>query len=348
MTELDHTQEEMQRIERPLPGQFRYSPEPGMIEHLTEVDETQGLTGESLSPGRLAMRRFLHNPRAMISFVVLLIITTMVFFAGFFAPYAETQRLDPIDGERLFVAPNGLAWFGTDDLNRDLYSRILYGGQVSLFIGISVALTACFIGTMIGAIAGYRGGKFDDILMRVTDIFLAFPILVSLLVIRNVLAEVAGVSAIMGEKTSVRFMVILLSLVGWMAVARIVRGTVMQLKEREFVEAARAAGASGPRIMFRHLIPNSLGPIMVALTLSVVGAILAEATLSFFGYGPSPGEGQATWGNLVAASDGQVLTGHWWLVLFPCAVLVLTILTINFIGDGLRDAFDPKANRGRA
>ena len=127
--------------------------------------------------------------------------------------------------------------------------------------------------------------------MRITDIFLAFPILVTLLVLRNVLAEVPYVDTVMGDKTSIRFMVILLSAVGWMAVARIVRGEVLSLKQREFVEAARSLGASGPRIMFKHLIPNSLGPIMVALSLSVVIAILAETTLSFFGYGPSPGEG---------------------------------------------------------
>jgi oligopeptide/dipeptide ABC transporter ATP-binding protein len=180
--------------------------------------------------------------------------------------------------------------------------------------------------------------------MRITDVFLAFPILVSLLVLRNVLAELPLVSTVMGDKTSVRFMVILLSAVGWMAVARIVRGVVLSLKEREFVEASRSVGASGPRIMFRHLIPNALGPIMVSLSLSVVGAILAESTLSFFGYGPSPGEGRTTWGLLIAQSKKTVLSGYWWLVVFPCAFLVVTIVCINFVGDGLRDAFDPKSD----
>ena len=215
-------------------------------------------------------------------------------------------------------------------------------------IGIAVAVIACTVGTIVGALAGYRGGGLDDILMRITDVFLAFPILVSLLVLRNVLAELPFVSTIMGDKTSVRFMVILLSAVGWMAVARIVRGVVLSLKEREFVEASRSVGASGPRIMFRHLIPNALGPIMVSLSLSVVGAILAESTLSFFGYGPSPGEGRTTWGLLIAQSKKTVLSGYWWLVVFPCAFLVVTIVAINFVGDGLRDAFDPKSDTSRA
>jgi peptide/nickel transport system permease protein len=149
----------------------------------------------------------------------------------------------------------------------------------------------------------------------------------------------------MGDKSSLRFMIILLSAVGWMGVARIVRGTVLSIKEREYIEAAKAIGASGPRTVIRHVVPNSLGPIMVSMTVAVIGAILAETTLSFFGYGASPGAGKATWGGLIAASDGAVLTGHWWIVIFPCAILVLTILSINFVGDGLRDAFDPKAAR---
>jgi peptide/nickel transport system permease protein len=184
--------------------------------------------------------------------------------------------------------------------------------------------------------------------MRITDIFLAFPILVSLLVLRNVLAELPVFSTVMGDKSSVRFMVLLLSAVGWMAVARIVRGVVLSLKEREFIEASRSVGASGRRIMFKHLIPNAMGPIMVSMSLSVVGAILAESTLSFFGYGPNPGAGRTTWGLLIAQSKNTVLSGYWWLVVFPCAFLVITVVCINFVGDGLRDAFDPKADMSRA
>ncbi len=311
-------------------------------------DESEGVGGESLSPFRLALRHYKRNRVAMVALIVLAVIVLACLFPAIPARYGETERLPKTATTYINSPPSADAWFGTDDLNRDLYSRIFYGGRISIMIGIAVAIIACTVGTIVGALAGYRGGWLDDILMRITDVFLAFPILVSLLVLRNVLAELPLVSSIMGEKTSVRFMVILLSAVGWMAVARIVRGVVLSLKEREFVEASRSVGASGPRIMFRHLIPNALGPIMVSLSLSVVGAILAESTLSFFGYGPSPGEGRTTWGLLIAQSKKTVLSGYWWLVVFPCAFLVVTIVAINFVGDGLRDAFDPKSDTSRA
>ncbi|MDP9463782.1 MAG: ABC transporter permease, partial [Actinomycetota bacterium] len=277
MTEIDHTTDIAQAIEDNTDAD---------LTGLTLRDESEGVGGESLSPFRLALRHYRRNWLAMTALVLLVLIMIACLFPSIPARYSETQRLPRTDQTFINSPPSSKAWFGTDDLNRDLYSRIFYGGRVSIMIGISVALIACSVGTLIGALAGYLGGVLDDILMRITDIFLAFPILVTLLVLRNVLAEAPLVKTIMGDKTSVRFMVILLSAVGWMAVARIVRGVVLSLKEREFIEASRSVGASGPRIMFRHLIPNALGPIMVALSLSVVGAILAESTLSFFGYGP--------------------------------------------------------------
>ncbi len=304
----------------PLPTDF----EPTTVADLSGLDEvnaSEGLSTDSRSPARLALGRFRRNWVAMIALVLLTIVVLACLFPSIPARYGETERLPVTDTTFINSPPSAQAWFGTDDLNRDLYSRIFYGGRVSIIIGISVALIACTVGAIVGAIAGYRGGKFDDVLMRITDVFLAFPILVSLLVLRNVLAEIPGISSIMGEKSSTRFMVILLAVVSWMAVARIV---------------------------FRHLIPNALGPIMVALSLAVVGAILAESTLSFFGYGPSPGEGKTTWGLLIGPSKRTILSGYWWLVVFPCLFLVITIVCINFVGDGLRDSFDPKANKDRA
>jgi len=245
-----------------------------------------------------------------------------------------------------YNAPSSEAWFGTDDLNRDVYSRVIWGGRISLFIGIAVALSASIIGTLIGAFAGFRGGLIDDLLMRATDLFLAFPLLVSLLVLRNAFDKISWLSWLFGDLNSMRFIVVLLSVVGWMGVARIVRGVVLSLKEREFVEAAKALGSSNRRVILRHLIPNSIGPILVAMTTAVVGAIVAESTLSFFGYGVNPGEGKASWGNLLASSKGAVQSGFWWIPVFPGTVFVVTILCINFIGDGLRDAFDPKQDKG--
>jgi ABC-type dipeptide/oligopeptide/nickel transport system permease subunit len=331
----------------PLPTDFA-PVTPADLSGLEEMNASEGLGGESHSPFRLALGRFRRNWVAMIALVMLAIVVFLCLFPSIPARYGETERLPVTETTFINSPPSARAWFGTDDLNSDLYSRIYYGGRVSIIIGISVALIACTVGAIVGAIAGYRGGKFDDVLMRITDVFLAFPILVSLLVLRNVLAEIPYVDTFMGEKSSTRFMVILLAAVSWMAVARIVRGEVLGMKEREYVEAARSIGASGPRIVFRHLIPNALGPIMVALSLAVVGAILAESTLSFFGYGPSPGEGRTTWGLLIGQSKRTILSGYWWLVVFPCLFLVITIVCINFVGDGLRDSFDPKANKDRA
>ena len=196
--------------------------------------------------------------------------------------------------------------------------------------------------TIIGATAGYKGGRLDDLIMRVTDVALALPFLVVLVIARGMLQNISWITAVTGESTSVRFTVILLSIFGWMGVARLVRGQVKQLKEREFIEAARALGASTRRIMFRHLLPNSIGQIMVALTLAVVGAITAEATLSFFGWGPDAGSGMTSLGLLIRDSKKAVPPGYWWLVVFPGGFFIVLSLCINFIGDGLRDALDPR------
>jgi peptide/nickel transport system permease protein len=305
-----------------------------------DLDESEGLV-ESVSPGRMALRRFRQHKVAMVFLVIFVIIALIVIFAPFTTRYAEIQRLPPINGRTTSSPPNAKAWFGTDSLNRDIYSRIIWGGRVSLFIGLAVAIFSSLVGTIVGALAGYRGGWIDDILMRTTDLFLAFPTLVLLLVIRNMVHNMHWLSWLFGGLRSIQFMVVLLVSLGWMGVARIVRGVVLSLKEREFVEASIALGASSPRIVARHLIPNSIGPIIVSLTTSVVGAVVAESTLSFFGYGVDPAY-RTSWGALLADAKGAVITGKWWLVVFPCAIFVLTILCINFIGDALRDAFDPK------
>jgi len=305
-----------------------------------DLDESEGLLS-SISPGRMALKRFLHHKVAVFFAVVFLIIVLMVLFAPWTSRYPENFRLPPINGKVASSPPSSEAWFGTNSKNFDLYSQIIWGGRVSLFIGLMVAICASIAGTIVGAIAGFRGGKLDDILMRVTDLFLAFPTLVLLLVLRNLFDNVPWLSPLFGDLRSVRFMVLLLVSITWMAVARIVRGVVLSLREREFVEAAVALGSSSKRIVIKHLIPNSIGPIIVAMTTAVVGAIVAESTLSFFGYGIDPVT-RTSWGTLLADAKGGVITGQWWLVVFPAGVFVLTILCINFMGDALRDAFDPK------
>ncbi|MEY3588218.1 MAG: hypothetical protein RJA47_814 [Actinomycetota bacterium] len=311
-------------------------------------DEAVGLGGESLSPGRLAYRRFLTHKAAVVSVVVLVLLILWVLLSPLTARYGVNEQVFDISkGPNQNLPPSSIAWFGTDIIGRDVYSRVLYGVRVSLIIGVFSAIFSLAIGAAVGAIAGLKGGKFDDIIMRVTDIFLAFPFLVALLVIRNMFGSISWITFFTGEVSSVRFMVFLFAIFGWMGVARVLRAQVLSLKEREFIEAARALGASDTRIILRHLLPNSIGPMLVSLSLGVVGAIVSEATLSLFGYGPDPGSGATSLGLLVAGSKSAVRAGYWWLALYPFAALLLITLCVSFIGDGLRDAFDPKHGGGR-
>jgi ABC-type dipeptide/oligopeptide/nickel transport system permease subunit len=304
----------------------------------------QGLTYDSMSPRQMAVRRYFRHKGALVATVLMVIMVLFVILAPITARYGVNEAIFKAESGKpnTYLSPRDEAWFGTDSIGRDIYSRMIYGLRVSLIIGISSAIFATLVGVTVGSIAGLRGGRFDDMLMRVTDIFLAFPFLVALLVVRNFLGELEFLTPIVGERTSIRFIIMLFVIFGWMGVARLVRGSVLALKEREFVEAASALGASQSRIVFRHLLPNSIGPILVALTNTVVAAIIGEATLSFFGFGPDAGSGNTSLGLLVADAKGGVTAGYWWMVVFPCSLLVLVALCINFIGDGLRDATDPK------
>jgi peptide/nickel transport system permease protein len=314
----------------------------------TSLDAAVGLSAESLSPGRLAFRRFLTHKGAVVSVVVLSLLILWVLLSPVTARYGVNEQVfDISQGANQNLPPSRIAWFGTDIIGRDVYSRVLYGVRVSLVIGIASAVFSLALGALIGAVAGLKGGLFDDIVMRVTDIFLAFPFLVALLVIRNMFGSIGWITWIVGSQGSLRFMVFLFAIFGWMSVARVLRAQVMSLKEREFIEAARALGASNTRIIVKHLLPNSIGPMLVSLSLGVVGAIVSEATLSLFGYGPDPGTGATSLGLLVSGSKSAVRAGYWWLALYPFAALLIITLCVSFIGDGLRDAFDPKHGGGR-
>jgi peptide/nickel transport system permease protein len=296
----------------------------------------------------MAMKRFMHHKGAVVALVVLLVMVLFVVLAPLTARYGVNEAVFKTSADRpnSFLPPQQVAWLGTDDIGRDLYSRLIYGLRVSLLIGLASAIAGTVLGVTIGAYAGLKGGWVDDVLMRVTDLFLAFPFLVLLMIMRSVMSSIPWLEPIVGSITSIRFIIVLFVVFGWMGVARIMRGQVLSLKEREFVEAARAVGASNWRIVVRHLLPNSVGPILVALTFAVSSSIVAEATLAFFGYGPQPGAGATSLGNLVGASRSALLPGYWWLVVFPCTLLVLVALCVNFVGDGLRDATDPKLDMG--
>jgi peptide/nickel transport system permease protein len=226
-----------------------------------------------------------------------------------------------------FEAPSLAHPMGTDDLGRDELTRVLIGGRLSLAVGLLATLVSVVVGTVVGALAGYLGGAADSVLMRITELFIAFPQLFILIL----LAALVGTNPVT--------IILVIGLLRWMPVARLVRAAFLQLKQQDYVTAARTLGASGSSIMWRHILPNSLGPIVVAASLGVAGAILTESTLSFLGLGiqlPT-----ATWGNMLRAAQNDMTTAPW-LAFFPGLFIFLTILSMNYIGDGLRDALDPR------
>ena len=297
-----------------------------------ELTYATGLEVQARSQWAYARRRFLRHRLAMVSLVVLFIVLGAGAAADWVAPYAY----DEIDLENSGVGPTleNQHYFGTDVLGRDYFSRVVYGIQTSERVAFLVAGLSTLIGVLVGAFAGYYGRWADNLLMRLTDLVLTLPGLAVLLTL----------SAFLGNGSPYRVAVIL-ALLLWTILARIVRGSFLSLREKEYVEAARAAGSGDARIMFRHILPNAIGPIIVNATLIVGVAILTEAALSFLGFGiqpPTPALGKLI-------SDGQdVASQYWWLVTFPGLTIVLIVLCINFIGDGLRDALDPTQRRNRA
>ncbi|MEI6776616.1 MAG: ABC transporter permease [Chloroflexales bacterium] len=248
--------------------------------------------------------------------------------------------VDHLDFLSLMTPPNSIHLLGTDDLGRDLLARCMYGGRVSLAVGFVAMIIAISLGTFVGAVAGFFGGSIDQILMRVTDLFLSLPVIPFILLTVYLFRD--PVIMAMGSPETGIFMIVVtvIGCLAWMQTARIVRASFLSLKEKEFVEAATALGVGTWAIMFRHILPNAMGPIIVAATLEVGNAIITESTLSFLGVGFPPDT--PTWGRLV--TDGsQYLQAAPWLALFPGALIFLAVLSINFLGDGLRDALDPRS-----
>ena len=269
----------------------------------------------------------------MAGLVILILIVLACFVGVRFAPSpVEQSLLEPTSG------PSAAHWFGTDELSRDSLSRVLHGGQVSLKIAFGVALLTTFIGVIIGALAGFYRGFLDELLMRFTDLWIALPALPFLAVAVSIGSVDLGPFGTL-DLGGPLGMTLLLSLLLWGSIARVVRGATLALREREFVDAARAIGATNRRIIVRHVLPNCLGPITVNATLVVAEAILVESTLSFLGFGIQPPT--PSWGNLLVNAVSNV-EEWWWLVVFPGAAIFLTVLAINFVGDGLRDALDPR------
>jgi oligopeptide transport system permease protein len=300
---------------------------------MTPIAAIQGpqadLVGTSLT--RDALRRLGKNRMAMLGLSITCSLTIASFFGPFLIKHTwgydyEAQNLDY--GAQ---PPSAAHWFGTDYFGRDLLTRILFGSQISLTVGLLAASVAASIGTLYGAISGYLGGRIDGFMMRLVDVVYSLPYMFLVIVLVTIFGK------------SLPLLFVSLGLVGWLMTARIVRGQMLSLKEREFVLAARSSGVRGPTILFRHLIPNTIGPIIVYFTLTVPSMILQEAFLSFLGLGvqaPRPSLG-------ALINDGaQHMTVFWWELLFPGSVMALLLFSLNFLGDGVRDALDPQL-RGR-
>jgi ABC-type dipeptide/oligopeptide/nickel transport system permease subunit len=290
---------------------------------------------EGRSPWKLAMERLRRDRGALISLVVIVLILLMAIFAPIFHGITghgvNTQYRDnglSVDG--LPVSPNSTFWFGTDDLGRDVLVRVAYGARISLIVGVLATALTVSIGTIVGLAAGYFGKIVDTVLARLIDVMLSIPFLLFAISLASVFH--AGLTIV----------IVVLGIFGWSSVARIVRGQVLSIREREYVEAARAMGAGSARIMFVDILPNVLAPIIVYTTLLIPVSIVGEATLSFLGVGVQPP--QADWGQMVAEASQFYGVAPWFLI-FPSLALLVTTLAFNIFGDGVRDAFDPRGDR---
>lgn len=273
----------------------------------------------------IAGRHFRKNRMAMGGLVIMILLYVVTLITPLIAPYDPSAQGDIVLTR--YLPPSAEHLMGTDKFGRDIFSRVLFGARISLSIGFIAVGISITLGTLLGAVAGYFGGITDGVLMRLTDMMLSFPRLVLLIVVIALF------------EPSIWLVVTVLGLSGWMGTARIVRGEVLSLREREFVQAARALGMGDTRIILRHVIPNTLAPVIVSATLGIGQTILTEASLSFLGLGVQPPT--PSWGNMV--SDGRdALVTAWWIATFPGLAIVFTVIAFNLLGDGLRDALDPR------
>lgn len=325
---------------------------------MNAVASTPIVIEKSESPWLSGLRRLSHDPLAVSGFIFLVILTLACVFGPIFSPYSQS-------GQELannLQSPSAAHWMGTDPLGRDVATRVLVGGRVSLLVGIVATGVAVVIGVIYGLVSGLAGGRIDAFMMRVVDILYAFPFMNFIILITAVLGKHPALVALdnqmresfakitwLGKATddigfNISFLVIFAAIgaVEWLTMSRVVRGQVLSLKNQEFVTAARSYGSGMGRILFRHLLPNVMGQVIVYGSLTVPGVMLLEAALSFLGLGIQPPA--ASWGVLISDGAQQIDTAPWLLV-FPGTLFSLTLLALNFLGDGLRDVFDPKSVR---
>ena len=274
----------------------------------------------------IVWRQFQKNPLAVAGVVIILALYLVAFLCPFIAPYDPIEQGDRVR-DRL-LPPSGEHLLGTDRFARDVFSRVVYGSRISLLVGFLSVGIAVTIGTLVGAVAGFYGGWVESLIMRFVDMMLSFPVLILIITVIALWRE-----------QSIWIIITVIGLMSWMGVARLVRGQFLVLKEREFFQAARALGAGNMRLIFRHLLPNSMTPIIISATLRVGNTILLEASLSYLGLGVQPPT--ASWGNIVFDTKGNLFT-EWWMPLSAGLAIVITVVGYNLLGDGLRDALDPR------
>lgn len=283
----------------------------------------------------LVWRRFRRHRLAFVGLIVVLIFAVLSYGAPVLAPFP----FEKINMNDQYALPGYPYWLGTDELGRDIFSRLLYAGRISLTVALVSTLLSSVIGTVVGAAAAYYRGIAELVLMRFTDVMLSLPTLPLLLVFSKMLREYPTLKQTFGDNLSVLVIVVVLTVFGWMYTARLVYSSVLSLREAEFTEAARALGSSGPRIMFSHLVPNSMAPVIVYATLGFGQRVVLEATLSWLGLGVTPPI--PSWGNMLSQAYGYMLRNPW-LAVYPGLFIFFTVLAINFLGDALRDALDPR------
>lgn len=281
-------------------------------------------------------RRFRKHTMALFGGIVAVLMVFMVAAAPLLTPYSPTDQ----NLRDRFHPPSAEHWMGTDDLGRDMWTRVLYGGRISLTVGLLAMGISIVVGAVVGLVSGYYGGWVDSLLMRITEIFLSIPRLFVLIAMGMFLRTLNTPLIRPGSFAPIAFVI---GALAWMGVARLVRAATLELREREFVQAAKALGASDARILFTHILPNVASPIIVSATLGLAGAIISESGLSYLGFGvqlPTP-----TWGNMLSNTQNQMTIAPW-TAIFPGLMIFIVVVAINYLGDGLRDALDPRHTTG--
>lgn len=287
-------------------------------------EKAESVVRPSLSYWKDTWYRLRKNKLAMSGLIFLILLTVFAIFGPILSPHSVTETNLPNQNQ----APSADHWFGTDEMGRDVFTRTWYGARISLFVGVMAALIDFFIGIIYGGISGYKGGRTDTIMMRIIEVLYGLPHLLVVILLLVVMGP------------SLTTIIVALTITGWVGMARIVRGQVLQIKNYEFVTASRSFGTKTPRIIRKNLLPNTMGPIIVQMTLTVPSAIFAEAFLSFLGLGiQAP---FASWGVMANDALPVILSGHWWRLFFPAFFISMTMFAFNVLGDGMQDALDPK------